>query len=226
MLPPPHLVVQTSDGFVGQGDRRQYHQKCHLLWAAADAGDVSGGFTVDAAEDLIQQLAPRYGAESAVRSAEHLLRVPGFLNCKPPSDRVDAIDLGSFGSEGREVHILDVAETGLYELVERVAPADFAPVLQRPYEPLDPLPSQRVAAPVVLPPLPEQPPVQPDTASAPGDGGEKPKANRRLKGGAVLLDEAERARIFSCPVEYLQHWVRRAGRACCGTCAGGDCERR
>ena len=46
LLPPPHLVVQTSHGLVGQADRRRYHQKCHLLWAAADAADVSGGFTV------------------------------------------------------------------------------------------------------------------------------------------------------------------------------------
>ena len=27
LVPPPHLVVQTSHGFVGQGDRRQYHQE-------------------------------------------------------------------------------------------------------------------------------------------------------------------------------------------------------
>ena len=82
LVPPPHLVVQTSHGFVGQGDRRQYHQKCHLLWAAADAADNPAGFTLDAAEDLIQQLGPRYGADPAVRSGEHLLRVPGFFNCK------------------------------------------------------------------------------------------------------------------------------------------------
>ena len=195
LLPPPHLVVQTSQGSVGQGDRRRYHQKCHLLWAAADAADVPGGFTVDAAEDLIQQLAPRYGADPSVRSGEHLLRVPGFFNCKPPSDRVDSIDMGSFGSEAREVHILDVSETGLYEPVERVSPADFARVIERPFEPLDLLPSQRIDSPAVLPPLPPASPELTLDDSADEATASKSKGSKsRRRGGAAVLDEVERAR--------------------------------
>ncbi len=203
LLPPPHLVVQTSQGSVGQGDRRRYHQKCHLLWAAADAADMRGGFTVDAAEDLVQQLAPRYGADPSVRSGEHLLRVPGFFNCKPPSDRVDSIDMGSFGSEAREVHILDVSETGLYEPVERVSPADFVRVIERPFEPLDLLPSQRIDSPAVLPPLPPASPESTLDESADEAAATKSKGSKsRSRGGAAVLDEIERAR-------YAERYARR-----------------
>ena len=79
LLPAPHLIVQTSHGDLGSGPGRRYHQRCHLLWAAADAGDDPAGFTVQAAEELIQRLAPRYGAAPDVRSGEHLLRVPRLL---------------------------------------------------------------------------------------------------------------------------------------------------
>ena len=81
LLPPPHLVVQTSQGTVGASGRERYHQKCHLLWGVVDAADDPRGFTLESAESLIERLAPRYGADPSVRSGEHLLRVPGFMNC-------------------------------------------------------------------------------------------------------------------------------------------------
>ena len=207
LLPAPHLIVQTSHGDLGTGSARRYHQRCHLLWGAADAGDDPAGFTVQAAEELIQRLAPRYGAAPDVRSGEHLLRVPGFFNCKAPSDDPSAIDAGPLGSPAREVHILDPSETGLFEPAERVCPADFGRVLERPYEPLEPLPlPQRESPPVLRPPSPT-PPADPPAAA--GSGVDKtPKRKRK---GPVVLDEAERARFADRYARATRSFVRRYG---------------
>ena len=213
LLPPPQLVVQTSCGTLGQGDRRRHHQKIHLLWAVADASEHPDGFTVDEAEALIQRVAPRYGAAPEVRSGEHLLRVPGFLNCKPLSDRPDAIDSGPLGSPGREVQILDPAETGLYEPAERATLADFQPVLRRPLDPLDPLSAAPLpAVPVLSAPPPAEPLAEPsESSSSPSPAPSSKPRRARRPAGPPVLDEAERARYAERVARATRAHVREHG---------------
>ncbi len=101
-LPAPSMVINSGHG-------------AHLIWALAERTDPA------AISALVGDLAARLGSDSSVRNPSRILRLPGFVNWKPPV--ADAVLM--FADPDRR-YAFDALRAAV-PVPERQAPAPDAP---------------------------------------------------------------------------------------------------